>query len=79
MVKAFEDAAFSAAVGETVGPVKTDFGWHVIKVLGHEMRPLDDAGFESARQNALSVWLASATIGEGVVIPDNWLEYLPAE
>ena len=33
MVKEFEDAAFSAKKGETVGPVKTQFGWHLIKVI----------------------------------------------
>jgi peptidyl-prolyl cis-trans isomerase C len=32
MVKEFEDAAFKAQKGETVGPVKTQFGWHLIKV-----------------------------------------------
>jgi len=32
MVKPFEDAAFSANVGETVGPVQSRFGLHIIKV-----------------------------------------------
>lgn len=32
MVKAFEEAAFAAKVGETVGPVKTDYGFHIIRV-----------------------------------------------
>ena len=32
MVKEFEDAAFHAEIGELVGPVKTQFGYHLIKV-----------------------------------------------
>lgn len=32
MVKEFEDAAFNTGVGETTGPVKTQFGYHLIKV-----------------------------------------------
>lgn len=32
MVKPFEDACLNGAVGEVVGPVKTEFGFHLIKV-----------------------------------------------
>lgn len=32
MVKEFEDATFAANIGDIVGPVKTQFGYHLIKV-----------------------------------------------
>ena len=37
-VKPFADAAFKARVGDIVGPVRTQFGWHIIKVTGKDKR-----------------------------------------
>lgn len=36
MVPEFENIAFSEEVGKVVGPVKTQFGFHVIKVTGRK-------------------------------------------
>lgn len=47
MIKAFEDAAFGAQTGELVGPVLTDFGYHVIRV--DERRPSGQQPFAEAR------------------------------
>lgn len=33
MVREFEDVAFSAALGAISKPFKTQFGWHLLKVL----------------------------------------------
>ena len=43
MVPSFSEAVFSAEVGTTVGPIETQFGWHIIRV--DDMRdaiPLED-------------------------------------
>ena len=37
-VKPFADAAFKARVGDIIGPVRTQFGWHIIKVTGKDKR-----------------------------------------
>jgi peptidyl-prolyl cis-trans isomerase C len=44
MVKEFEDAAFTAEIGAVVGPVQTQFGYHLIKV--EDRREASIAEFE---------------------------------
>jgi peptidyl-prolyl cis-trans isomerase D len=47
MAEPFGTAAFGAKPGEIVGPVRTDFGWHVIRV--QEKRPALDRQLEEVK------------------------------
>ena len=44
---AFDDAVFAMQAGEVRGPVKSDFGWHIVKV--NEIRPAVQRPFEEVR------------------------------
>lgn len=48
MAKEFEDKAFSMKVGEISDPVKTDFGYHIIKVT--DKKEAKDAKFEDHKE-----------------------------
>lgn len=41
MVPEFEKAAFDAKVGDVIGPVRTQYGYHIIKVDSHEYTPFE--------------------------------------
>ncbi|MGQ9714617.1 MAG: peptidylprolyl isomerase [Anaerolineae bacterium] len=58
MVAEFEEVAFSLPVGELSEPVKTQYGYHIIRVEERDPnRPLDETALEEARAQALDHWL----------------------
>lgn len=77
MVKPFEDAAFAAKVGETTQPVKTDFGWHIIRVLGHENKPVSPETYQQLREQKFQEWLSTVREESKIDIKDWWYEIVP--
>jgi len=53
MVKTFEKTAFSLKVNGTSKPVKTQFGWHIIEVLGK--RPAHIKSLDESRDEIISI------------------------
>jgi parvulin-like peptidyl-prolyl isomerase len=78
MVEPFEAAAFAGQAGEIVGPVQSDFGWHVIEILGHEDRELSDSEFRSAVALAFDEWLSTSRDAAEITIRDYWIERVPS-
>lgn len=64
-VQEFKEAVINQPVGEVGQPVRTQFGWHIIKVLGREERP-DESKLEQARNEAFQKWLDEQRAAIGV-------------
>ncbi|MBA2731019.1 MAG: peptidylprolyl isomerase, partial [Euzebyaceae bacterium] len=63
-----EDAVFGAAVSSVVGPLRSDFGWHVAEVVA--VQPATTLPLESVRK-AIQADLYAAARGRRF---DSWLE-----
>jgi len=79
MDPAFEQAAFSLGIGETSEPVQSSFGWHIIQVLGHEVRSISDAEFQNIQDQAMQDWLTAQREASDVQIFDYWKERIPTD
>ena len=79
MVAEFEDAAFSQPIGEIGKPVKSQYGYHIIQVLGHEDRPLNDSQLSQAKQTAITDWLTKAKNEAKISTYDFWQNIVPID
>jgi peptidyl-prolyl cis-trans isomerase D len=79
MVAEFETAAFNTAIGQLSAPTQTTFGWHIIQVLGHELRPLSASEFEQARQAKFEEWLTQQRqlMDAEIILFDYWGDRTP--
>jgi peptidyl-prolyl cis-trans isomerase D len=79
MVEEFSDAAFDMEIGEISQPVQSQFGYHIIQVLGKDVRPLSSSQLEQARQTEFSTWLTAQREASEVEIFDRWMERVPTQ
>jgi len=79
MVAEFEDAAFALGVGEISQPVQTIHGFHIIQVLGHEVKPLTNSEFLQLKETKFSEWLDEMKAGDTIQRFDTWQNYVPTE
>jgi len=79
MVVEFEKAAFELSIGEISEPVQTSFGWHIIQVLGHEVRTLSESEYQQLREQKFSEWLTQVRENATIDIRDYWVDRVPAE
>lgn len=80
MTEEFEKAAFDQEIGTfSQAPVETSFGFHIIQIIGHEIRPLTSENQKDAISNAYNDWLATAKEKLNVKIGNDWMNYVPTD
>jgi parvulin-like peptidyl-prolyl isomerase len=78
-VAAFKDAVLNATVGEVIGPIETEFGYHVIQVHAREIRPLTASELNTRRQQKFTEWLDEQKAVATIERRDDWLERIPED
>jgi parvulin-like peptidyl-prolyl isomerase len=79
MVPTFEEAAFSQEIGEVGEPIKSDFGYHIIQVLGRQENPLDATQYQQKKETEFSDWLTTIREEATITTFDIWKERVPTE
>lgn len=80
-VKPFSDAVLAAPIGEIVGPIESEFGWHVIQVRARENREITEDALNQAKENRFTSWLEDLRNSEEtkVEISSIWTDHVPTD
>jgi parvulin-like peptidyl-prolyl isomerase len=80
-VTEFADALETAEVGVLTGPVKTQYGFHIIQLRAREDREMTDDQYEAALNNKFATYLKDLRAADttNVQLFDAWTDNVPTE
>ncbi|MBZ0306130.1 MAG: peptidylprolyl isomerase [Anaerolineae bacterium] len=75
----FREATEDTPVGEFVGPVRSQFGYHIIQVLDREVREVTSGELESRRTEQFNLWLDGEITLARIQRREDWLDFVPED
>lgn len=78
MVSEFEKAAWSLKIGEISEPVQTQYGFHIIQVLGREIRPMDENTFSGYKNTIFQNYVDELKSNAEIETFDLWASVVPS-
>ncbi len=79
MTAPFEEAAFSLPVGEISAPIQSEFGYHLIWVLGREEKQISESEFVQQQQTKFKEWIGTLREASEITIDDYWKQIVPSD
>ncbi len=79
-VQEFEDAVWSdkVKVGDVLGPIKSQFGYHIIQIEGREVRTLTDTEKTDLQNKKFNDWLTQLRKDKNVQTFEIWYQRVPS-
>jgi hypothetical protein len=72
-----ESVVWGMKIGEISEPIQTANGWEIYQVLGHEVRTLSDADWQTLKQTDFQKWIDEQKTAENAQIFDTWKTKVP--
>jgi parvulin-like peptidyl-prolyl isomerase len=72
-----EDIVWNMQIGQISEPISTTNGYEIYQVLGHEVKTLSDADFDTLKQTTFTKWLEAQKTAENAEIFDSWKSKVP--
>ena len=74
----FWEAIKDAPVGSIIGPIESQFGYHIVEILDRGFHPVQPQVLTQRRQELFTQWMESETSKARIERVPDWEQYIPS-